>query len=82
MERILQWISDKYRQITSRIPLRVLHFAICFCAALFSLEFALGLAIGRESGSFVSVDKIRDSLGDLLADMGGILLAWTLKFVF
>lgn len=42
----------------------------------------MGLALGRESLSFTSVDKLRDSTGDLLSDAVGILLAIAIKSVF
>lgn len=82
MEKVFQWISDKYKWVTSKIPLGLLHFVICFCAALFSWELALGLALGRESLSFSSADEISDSLGDLSVDAIGILLALAIKFIF
>lgn len=43
--------------------------------ALFSWQMAVGLALGRESGSFYSADKVKDTIGDLVSDFLGILAA-------
>lgn len=75
MDKFFQKITTIYMWVTQRIPLRVIHFVICFCATFISWELSLGLTLGRESCSFESVDKIKDSLGDLLSDAIGILLA-------
>ena len=42
---------------------------------------ATGLAIGRESGSFYSADKVKDTFGDLVSDFLGILTARIIKIL-
>lgn len=75
MDKIYTFISNIYNWIVSKVPLRVLHFSICFLMALFSWQMAVGLALGRESGSFYSADKVKDTIGDLVSDFLGILAA-------
>ena len=42
---------------------------------------ATGLALGRESGSLYSADKIKDTFGDLVSDFLGILAARIIKIL-
>ena len=82
MEKVFQWVSNKYLWVISKVPSQLLHLVICFFTALLSWEFALGLALGRESLSFSSADRIKDSLKDLLFDAIGIFLALAIKSIF
>lgn len=81
MEKVFKRISDGYRWVTSRIPLEIIHFIVCFCAAFISWKFTLGLIFGSMSGSLCSADKLRVSLGCLLADFIGIILALVIKLI-
>ena len=81
MNKIYQVISNVYNWIVGRVPLGVLHFSICFCVALLSWQMAIGLALGRESGSFYSADNIKDTFGDLISDFLGILAARIIKIL-
>lgn len=42
---------------------------------------ATGLALGRESGSFYSTNKIKDTFGYLVSDFLGILAARIIKIL-
>lgn len=42
---------------------------------------ATGLALGKESGSFYSTDKVKDTLGYLVSDFLGILTARITKIL-
>lgn len=42
---------------------------------------ATGLALGKESGSFYSTDRVKDTLGYLVSDFLGILTARTIKIL-
>mgnify|MGYP006935834250 CR=1 FL=1 len=64
MNRVYKLISNVYNWIVRRVPISVLHFSICFCVALLSWQMAIGLALGRESSSFYSEDRIKDTFGD------------------
>lgn len=75
MEILLTCISGVYKNLILKVPLRVLHFGVCFCVTFISLELAIGMALGRESNSFGSVKKMKDSLGNLLTDATGIIIA-------
>ena len=81
MNKVCQLISNVYNWIVRRFPLRVLHFSICFCVALLSWQMATGLALGRELGSFYSMNKIKDTFGYLVSDFLGILAARIIKIL-
>ena len=81
MSNIYQVINNVYNWIVRRVPIRVLHFSICFCVALLSWQIATGLALGRESVSLYSADKIKDTFGDLVSDFLGILVARIIKIL-
>lgn len=81
MNKIYQFISNVYNWVVARVPLRMLHFSICFCVAFLNTEIAVGLALGRESGSFYSSEKVKDTIGDLISDFLGILAAKLLNIL-
>ena len=82
MEKVFQWVNEKYKWLVAKVPGVVLHFIICFCAALISWELALGLALGKEANSLNSAGSFKGSLRSLYADTLGILLAIAIKFIF
>ena len=81
MSKIYQVINNVYNWIVRRVPIEVLHFSICFCVALLSWQMATGLALGREFGSFYSMNKIKDTFGYLVSDFLGILAARIIKIL-
>ena len=81
MSKIYQVIRNVYNWIVRRVPIRVIHFSICFCVAFLSWQMATGLALGRESGSLYSTDKVKDTFGDLVSDFLGILAARIIKIL-
>lgn len=82
MEKLFKFICDVYQKVTRRVPLGVLHVAFVFISALFSIPFAVGLSLGRESMSFSSTEMVKDSIGDLVADAVGIALAVFIRWLF
>ena len=82
MDKILSFFVKIYRWVTLRVPLRILHCVICLLVAMLSIEVAVGLSIGRESQAMDSVSRLKDSLGDLIADVIGIAIGGTIKYFF
>lgn len=81
MNKIYQVIGNVYNWIVRRVPIRVLHFFICFCVALFSWQMATGLALGKELCYIYSEDKVKDTFNDLISDFLGILAARIIKIL-
>lgn len=79
MKRLFSFIVEAYGSVTRKIPQEWLHGVLCFLTAILSVPFAIGLAIGRESNAFDSTSRLKDSLKDLLIDIGGITLAIIIK---